>query len=212
MSPTSRSGPADRRRLVGEALEELDQVRMAPVAVARQPHHLPGRAVDRQRHAAGETAAGVVADRARRQRRGLRPCGRTGPWPASSDRPACSSGGSGFGSSVPRSCAAASPQPAISRATVRGPEGKPSGIGTCPIFTQAGRGPATRFAALQTRKHSAVYARHSSEAGLYKPRSLAKIFLGCGAIRLDSENGNASIDSGAAAWRALASPAALHAA
>ena len=30
-------------------LEESDQVRMAPVAVARQPHHLPGRAVDRQR-------------------------------------------------------------------------------------------------------------------------------------------------------------------
>ena len=39
---------------------------MAPVAVARQPHHLPGRAVDRQRHAAGEAAVGVVADRARR--------------------------------------------------------------------------------------------------------------------------------------------------
>ena len=46
---------------------------MAPVAVARQPHHLPGRAVDRQRHAAGEAAVGVVADRARRHRgrRGL---------------------------------------------------------------------------------------------------------------------------------------------
>ncbi len=64
--------PADLRRLVGEALEEFDQVRMAPVAVARQPHHLPGLAVDRQRDAAGEAAVGVVADRARRERRGRR--------------------------------------------------------------------------------------------------------------------------------------------
>ncbi len=65
--------PADRRHLGGEPFEERDQVRMAPVAVARQPHHLPGRPVDRQRHAAGETAVGVVADRARRHRgrRGL---------------------------------------------------------------------------------------------------------------------------------------------
>ena len=92
-----QAGPADRRRFVGEAFEELDQLGMAPVAVARQPHHLPGRPVDRQRLAAGEAAVGVVADRARLHRRPARSCGRTIPWPAFSDRPGCSSGGSGFG-------------------------------------------------------------------------------------------------------------------
>ena len=65
--------PAGLRRLRGEPLEELHQVGMAPVAVAREPHHLPGRAVDRQRHGARETALGIEADGARLQirRRGL---------------------------------------------------------------------------------------------------------------------------------------------
>ena len=57
--------PAGLRRLVGQPFQELHQVGMAPVAVARQPHHLPGRAVDRQRHGAGETTLGVEADGAR---------------------------------------------------------------------------------------------------------------------------------------------------
>ena len=45
-----------------ESLQERDQFRMTPIAVARQPHHLPGRAVDRQFDAALQTAARVVAD------------------------------------------------------------------------------------------------------------------------------------------------------
>ena len=39
---------------------------VAPIAVARQPHDLPGRAGDRQRHRAGEAAVGIGADRPRR--------------------------------------------------------------------------------------------------------------------------------------------------
>ena len=53
---------------------------MAPIAVARQPHHLPVLAIDRQRLAAGEAALGVEADRARRQRRRPWSRGRTIPW------------------------------------------------------------------------------------------------------------------------------------
>jgi hypothetical protein len=46
---------------------------MAPVAVAREPHHLPGGAVDRQRLGAGEAAFGVESDHLRLElrRRGL---------------------------------------------------------------------------------------------------------------------------------------------
>jgi hypothetical protein len=55
--PAGRLG-GERR----EPLQELDQFRMAPIAIARQPHHLPVRAVDRQLDAALQTAARVVAD------------------------------------------------------------------------------------------------------------------------------------------------------
>jgi hypothetical protein len=48
-----------------EALEELDQLRMAPIAVARVAHHLPVRPVDRQLDAALQAAARVIADRLR---------------------------------------------------------------------------------------------------------------------------------------------------
>ena len=80
------TAPAGLRRLVGQPLEELHQARMAPVAVARQPHHLPGLAVDRQRHGAGEAALGVEADGARLQLAPAWSCGRTVPWPAWRDR------------------------------------------------------------------------------------------------------------------------------
>jgi hypothetical protein len=63
--------PADLWRLLGQPFEELHQVRMAPVAIARQAHHLPGLAVDRQRLGAGETTLGIEADDARLQRRRL---------------------------------------------------------------------------------------------------------------------------------------------
>ena len=69
MSPTRSPGQPTLAPFSDRSLEELDHVRMAPVAVARQPHHLPGLAVDRQRHAAGEAALGVEADGARRHRR-----------------------------------------------------------------------------------------------------------------------------------------------
>jgi molybdate transport system substrate-binding protein len=39
--------PADLGSLVGEPFEELHQARIAPVAIARQAHHLPSLAVDR---------------------------------------------------------------------------------------------------------------------------------------------------------------------
>ena len=74
----------DGRHLFGETLEEGDQRRVAPVAVARQPHHLPGRAVDRQRLGAGEAAVRVEADRARLQVGRRRWRGRTAAWPAGS--------------------------------------------------------------------------------------------------------------------------------
>src|SRR5215471_14051831 len=62
--------PAGLGRLRREPLEERNQVRMAPIAVARESHDLPGRAVDRQRRRAGVTALGIKADGARLQIRG----------------------------------------------------------------------------------------------------------------------------------------------
>src|SRR3954463_11878593 len=68
------AGPVrDFRRLVGKPLEERNQLRMPPVAVAREPHHLPGLAVDRQRDAAGEAAMRVETDRTRSQVGGFYP-------------------------------------------------------------------------------------------------------------------------------------------
>ncbi len=47
----------DRRHHLGEPFEEGDQHRIAPVAVAGQPHHLPRLPVDRQRLGAREAAS-----------------------------------------------------------------------------------------------------------------------------------------------------------
>ena len=64
------AGPmADGRHLARESFEEGDQGRMAPVAVAREAHDLPGGSVDGQGLTAGEAAARIEADGARRQRR-----------------------------------------------------------------------------------------------------------------------------------------------
>ena len=52
--PVSRPG--------AEPFQETDEVRMPPVAVAGEPHHLPGRAVDRQCRRAGNAAVGIKAD------------------------------------------------------------------------------------------------------------------------------------------------------
>ena len=58
--------PADLFRVLGKPFDEANELRIAPVAVTRQPHDLPGRPSDRQRHSAGEAAVGIAADRARR--------------------------------------------------------------------------------------------------------------------------------------------------
>src|ERR1700682_971503 len=53
--------------LKSEVLEEADQCRVAPIAVARQPHNLPSRSADGKRGATGETAGRVEPDGARLQ-------------------------------------------------------------------------------------------------------------------------------------------------
>ena len=64
MSPTKMPfQPVALARARREFFQEAHQRRVAPVAVARQPHHLPVRAVDRQFDAALQTAARVIADR-----------------------------------------------------------------------------------------------------------------------------------------------------
>src|SRR5262249_54809180 len=56
--------PAGRLRgSWGEFLQKVDQAGMAPIAVARQAHHLPGPAVDGKFNAGRKTSAVIVADR-----------------------------------------------------------------------------------------------------------------------------------------------------
>src|SRR5262249_25790426 len=52
--------------MTGKALDELDEMRTAPIAVTRHPHHLPRRPGDRECGAAAEAAIGIAADRVRR--------------------------------------------------------------------------------------------------------------------------------------------------
>ena len=88
MSPTSRPGQPSARAPIASRSMKATSAGMAPDAVARQPHRLPGRAVDRQCSAAGEAALGVAADD-----RGIvapvpaRSPRRTAPWPAARPRP-----------------------------------------------------------------------------------------------------------------------------
>ena len=56
-------------RLVRQPLYQRDHVGMGPVAIARQPHHLPGIAIDRQSLGARDAAMGIEAEHLRRQRR-----------------------------------------------------------------------------------------------------------------------------------------------
>ncbi len=53
-------------RIRGQPLEQSNELGVAPVAVARQSHHLPGRPVDRKCRGAGEAASGIGAEGARR--------------------------------------------------------------------------------------------------------------------------------------------------
>ncbi len=62
--------PAVLGGVVGERLDVPDEFGLAPVAVARQPHHLPVRPGDRQRLGAGHAAVGIGADRPWLARRG----------------------------------------------------------------------------------------------------------------------------------------------
>jgi hypothetical protein len=71
MSPTKR--PCQPTfRVLGEPFDEANELRIAPIAVARRPHDLPIRSGHRQRYGAGEAAGGIVADRARRSAQRLR--------------------------------------------------------------------------------------------------------------------------------------------
>jgi hypothetical protein len=58
-------------RVGGEALDISDERGMAPIAVARKTHDLPGCAVHGQRLAAGEAAMGIKANGFRREIGGL---------------------------------------------------------------------------------------------------------------------------------------------
>ena len=58
-------------RRVGKLLHQTDQLGMTPIAVARQPHRLPGRTIDRQCHCAREATARIRADGTRLQQRGI---------------------------------------------------------------------------------------------------------------------------------------------
>ena len=58
--------PANLFCVRGKRFDEANELRIAPVAVTRRPHDLPGRPSDRQRHSAGEAAVKIAADRARR--------------------------------------------------------------------------------------------------------------------------------------------------
>ena len=84
-------------RLAREALEEGDHRRIAPHAVARQPHHLPRLAVDRQRPGAGEAAARSSSRSSGSSPRAASSRGRTPASPAGSGSAGLASGGRGFG-------------------------------------------------------------------------------------------------------------------
>ena len=49
-------------RVTGKPLKKIEKPRIAPIAVAGEPHHLPVRAVDGKRHAPGEATFGIRAD------------------------------------------------------------------------------------------------------------------------------------------------------
>ena len=86
------AGPAvERPRVARQPLEIVEQARMSPIAVAREPHHLPVGAVDRKRDAAGKTAS-WRRSRWRGRREAPAPARRrTAFWPAVlSARPASS--------------------------------------------------------------------------------------------------------------------------
>jgi len=104
--------------LGAEAFEETDELGMAPrVAVARQPHHLPGGAVDGNALAPGEAAAGVESDHVGWPGRRRDLAAETAPSPDFLGSSGWASGGSTRGSTVPLSCAAA-PLAAASNRTI----------------------------------------------------------------------------------------------
>ena len=64
-----KAGPAVGDGVARQFLDQRDHRRMAPAAVARGPHHLPGRAIHGNGDAAGKAALGIEADRLRGGRR-----------------------------------------------------------------------------------------------------------------------------------------------
>jgi hypothetical protein len=84
-------------------------------ADARQPHDLPRRAVDRQRHGASEASVGVEADGARGER-GL-VLRANSSFAGVDGESGCASGGICFSSRVPGSCGRAGLRPATQAGT-----------------------------------------------------------------------------------------------
>ncbi len=69
MSPTSSPGQPSFSLASLASLHQLDQGGMGPIAVPRQPHHLPCRAVHRERLGPRQAAMRVESDRPCRERR-----------------------------------------------------------------------------------------------------------------------------------------------
>src|SRR4029078_11211834 len=68
-----KSRPAIKIARVGsKVLKKIEQSRMAPVAGARQPHHLPIRAIDWKGYRPGKAASCVCTNRASSKRSGTR--------------------------------------------------------------------------------------------------------------------------------------------
>src|SRR6516162_10059108 len=61
--------PASLFRVIGKPFDEANELRIAPVAVTRRPHDLPGGSSGLQWHSPGEATVEIAADRARRPRK-----------------------------------------------------------------------------------------------------------------------------------------------
>ena len=106
MSPTSMPGqPASLCALCRQPLHQRDHVGMRPVAVARQPHHLPGVAVDRQRLPRPRCSHGRRSRARASASPPAAPCGRTAPWRRSWDRWDWPAAAAALDRRVPLSCA-----------------------------------------------------------------------------------------------------------
>ena len=100
MSPIKRPFQPAFLAFVAEPLDELDEFRITPIAVARQPHDLPGRPGDRQLDRAGHAAVRVGPDGARGPGSGVS-LRANSSFAGVFGESGSASGGSGLGLSVP---------------------------------------------------------------------------------------------------------------